>query len=414
MSRAVPCEAKRAAAQHALGRLIAALDEGRSPAFLALPERIDDREVLEREAAIMRARFRHLVVLGTGGSSLGAQAIVGALAPGGVQGGRRITFLDNVDPDGVARAFDALDLDETGFLAISKSGSTPETLAQAMLALERVKRRVGPARAGQHFAAIVEPGDSPLRRLAGQIGAPALDHDPALGGRFSVLSLVGLVPALYLGLDAWGLRAGAAAAINEARNATEAAPHPVAEAAAQLVGSNEASGVGSVVLMGYGDALRAYGQWWRQLVAESLGKDGKGFTTLLARGTTDQHSQLQLYLAGPADKSFIVLGPARREAGERIAPKLAAALGIAYLGGRSLDELFAAEADATAAALAEAGRPVRRIALEALNARTLGGLFMNAMLEVVVIATLIGVNPYDQPAVERGKRLARERLEGYA
>jgi glucose-6-phosphate isomerase len=262
---------------------------------------------------------------------------------------------------------------------------------------------------------IVEPGDSPLRRLAGRIGAGVLDHDPALGGRFSVLSPVGLVPALYLGLDAWGLRAGAAAVLNDARlprDVTSAALHPAVEVAAWLVALLEANGIANVVLMSYGDALRGYGEWWRQLVAESLGKDGKGLTPQLARGATDQHSQLQLYLAGPADKSFIVLGPVRRETGERIEPEVADALGIAYLGGHGLAALFAAEAEATAAALIEAGRPVRRILLAALDARTLGALLMSAMLEVVIMAELIGVNAYDQPAVERGKVLARERLAG--
>lgn len=410
-------DARLEAAHRALGGLIAALDEGKGPVFLALPERIDDREALEREAAMLRARFRHLVVLGTGGSSLGAQAIVGALAPGGGHGGRRLSFLDNVDPEGFARALDALELGETGFLAVSKSGSTPETLAQALLALERLRRRVGPEQAGQHFTMIVGPGASPLRRLAERLGASVLDHDPALGGRFSVLSPVGLVPALYLGLDAWGLRAGAAAVLSDARlprDVASAALHPAVEVAAWLVALSEAKGIANVVLMSYGDGLRGYGEWWRQLVAESLGKDGKGLTPQLARGATDQHSQLQLYLAGPADKSFVVLGPVRRETGERIEPKLADALGIAYLGGHGLDALFAAEAEATAAALVEAGRPVRRVVLAALDARTLGALFMSAMLEVVIMAELMGVNPYDQPAVERGKVLARERLQGRA
>lgn len=392
-------------ASAALARLLAAQGEGRGPRFLDLPSMAADRAALEREAAALRARFRHLVVIGTGGSNLGAQAIAGALAPGFVKGDHRLSFLDNVDPAAVGRALDAMDLAETGFLAISKSGNTAETLALVLSALDRLPRD----RAGEQFRFVIEPGDSPLRRLALRLGAPVLDHDPKLGGRFSVLSLVGLLPSLFLGLDAWALRAGAQQVLEDARRGGVAIPAP-AESAARTVALARESGVGTLVLMFYGDALDSFGLWWRQLVGESLGKEGLGFTPIASRGTTDQHSQLQLYLAGPADKSFTVLSLAPPANESRFDAGLAATLGISYLGDRSLGALFAAEAEATARTLADHGRPVRRLVLDTLDAATLGGLFMHFMLEVVLMAELLGINAYDQPAVEHGKVLVRQLL----
>jgi glucose-6-phosphate isomerase len=336
---------------------------------------------------------------------------MGALAPLGGRDGRRLAFLDNIDPASFDTAFDGVDLSEVGFLVISKSGATAETVAQTLFVLDRLARAVGATRAGPHFIFVVEPGDSPLRRLAARLDAVVLDHDPNLGGRFSVLSLVGLLPALFLGLDARALRTGAVAMLEEARRSSERQPAAAAEAAALSVTLLNA-GRRSSVLMTYGDSLQPFARWWQQLTAESLAKDGRGLTPVLARGATDQHSQLQLYLAGPADKFFTVLGPVPGTPGATIAPALAEALGIPYLGGRTLDALFAAEADATAAALEEAGRPVRRFGLESLDAATLGGLFMHFMVETVLVAKLIGVDPFNQPAVERGKVLARQFLEG--
>jgi len=394
-------------AANALARLMALHRSGSGPRFLAQPALAVDRSELERAAGSLRAGFRHLVVIGTGGSSLGAQAIAAALAPGSSAEGRRLSFLDNVDPAATKRLLDGLALEETAFLAISKSGNTAETMALALAALGRVEARVPAGEAGRQFRFIVEPGDSPLRRLAARLGVVPIDHDPKLGGRFSVLSAVGLLPALFLGLDGWALRAGAAEVLEAA--SSQPAPAP-AEGAAHLVALSRAQGVGTLVLMNYCDALDGLGLWWRQLVGESLGKAGQGFTPVTARGTADQHSQLQLYLAGPADKSYAIIGPPAAPGVGAFQPGLAAALGIPYLEGQTLGALFAAEAEATARTLAEAGRPVRRFDLDVLDARTLGGLFMHFMLEVVLMADLLGIDPYDQPAVEQGKRLVRELL----
>jgi glucose-6-phosphate isomerase len=402
--------AARAEAKAALERLLAANARGAGPRFLRYPALIEDRPPLERAVALLRARARTLLVLGTGGSSLGAQAIAAALAPGLAAEGRRVVFLDNVDPAGVARAWRGLDPAESALLVVSKSGETAETLALALDAVRRLGARLPPERLGSHCLLVSQAGDNPLRRLALRLGAGVLDHDPRLGGRFSVLSLVGLLPALFLGLDAFAVRAGAAEVLARAEAGGAAPLAPPAEGAALTLALLRARGIAQQVLFAYCDALEAFGLWWRQLVAESLGKDGRGLTPLSARGTTDQHSQLQLYLAGPTDKFLTLIEPPPGPPEPPIDAGLARALGLPYLADQTLGALFAAEATATARTLEGAGRPLRRIGLSALDARTLGALFMHFMLEVVLLAELLGVNAFDQPAVEEGKVLVRRLL----
>ena len=355
----------------------------------------DDLEPLGALAEAWRARHDRLVVLGTGGASLGGQALA-AVGPDRA----RLLFLDNGDGDRLDRVLGAPDLDRSGFLVVSKSGATAETLAQALLVLDAAE----PA----NVTVITQPGASPLRRLAERFELQVLDHHPALGGRYSALSLVGLLPALFAGSDGAAARDGAHAVLAAALAAPEhAAP---AVGAALAVAAMQARPAASVVLMPYGPDLMPFGLWYRQLWAESLGKKGTGSTPILAPGPVDQHSQLQLFLDGPDDKLFTIL-EAPDPAPRRVDGRLAEAIGTGYLGGRSMGELIAAQANATAEMLAQAGRPVRRLSVPAADARAIGALMMHFMLETVVAAHLLGIDPFDQPAVERGKGLVRRYLE---
>jgi glucose-6-phosphate isomerase len=166
--------------------------------------------------------------------------------------------------------------------------------------------------------------------------------------------------------------------------------------------------------MPYIDALGPFGLWFRQLWAESLGKDGTGSTPIRAMGTVDQHSQLQLYLAGPADKFYTLILVPQAGKGARVAPDLAEDQALSYLAGRTMGDLLEAEQRATLETLAANGRPVRALVLPRLDERAMGALMMHFMLETIIAADLLGVNPFDQPAVEEGKRLAREHLSGMA
>ena len=386
-------------ARHAAGEL---------PLF-DLPRRGDDLDALAAVARRMRARFYDLVVLGSGGSSLGGQTLA-ALADGAAT--PRLRFADNIDPQGFAALIDGLDLDRAGFLAVSKSGATAATLAQVLIAIDALRAAVGERGVGDRITAIVEPGESPLRRVARRWGIETLDHDPGLGGRFSALSLVGLLPAMVAGLDAEALRAGAAAVLD----ATLGADHPrdaaPAAGAAVTVGLMRERGITATVLMPYADRLEPFAEWYCQLWAESLGKGGAGITPLRAIGATDQHSQLQLYLDGPRDKMVTLVTLERAGSGARIAADLAADAALAYLGGKTIGDLMDAEQRATADALAANGRPVRVIRLARLDERGLGALLMHFMLETLIAAGLLGVNPFDQPAVEQGKAFARAYLAG--
>ncbi len=381
--------------------------------LLALPAARHDLAACEALAARLKRRFARVLVLGTGGSSLGGQALV-ALRDGGSSGAGppRLDFLDNLDPHSFAEILAELDLGDTGFLVISKSGATLETLAQALVCLEALREKCGEGRLAEHLVMLSQPGDNPLRRLAARFGLEVIDHDPGIVGRYSVLSAVGLLPALLAGLDAAEVRAGAAEVLDATLGATLPGESAPAVGAALQVALARHRGTRISVLMVYADRLERFAWWYRQLWAESLGKEGGGTTPVAALGPLDQHSQLQLYLDGPADKVFTLITPALWGSGPRIDGTLAAAAEAApELVGRTIGDLVAAQQRATVETLAAAGRPTRVIRVERVDERTLGALFMHFMLETILAAGLMGVEPFDQPAVEAGKQLARRYLE---
>jgi len=380
--------------------------------LLRLPETADDLPELAALADDWRGRFDDVVLLGTGGSSLGGQTLC-ALADRGFgprPGAPRLRFMDNVDPDSFAVMLGALDPARTGFLVVSKSGSTAETLTQFLVCLDAFRKALGEDEAARHFTVITEPADNVLRRIAGRFGMRVLDHDPKVGGRFSVLSLVGLLPAMMAGLDAASVRRGAAGVL---RPILDGAP---ADSLAPVIGAAIAAGlarenrVATSVLMPYVDRLADFGLWYRQLWAESLGKGGHGTTPVNALGTVDQHSQLQLYLDGPRDKMFTIVMLACAEAGPAVPEDLADDPSLSYLRGRTIGALMDAEQRATAKTLVRNGRPTRIFRLETLDEEVMGALMMHFMLETIITAHLLGVDPFDQPAVEEGKVLTREYL----
>ena len=186
---------------------------------------------------------------------------------------------------------------------------------------------------------------------------------------------------------------------------------PAAVGAAVSVALNRERNIGISVLMPYSDRLVKFAQWYRQLWAESLGKDGKGTTPVEALGAVDQHSQLQLYLDGPADKMFTIIAPDHAGTGATIDAGLADELGLDYLAGRTVGDLMAAEARATVDSLVGEGCPTRVLAVDRVDAATVGALMMHYMLESVLAARLLAVDPFDQPAVEDSKVRARAYLK---
>src|SRR5579871_4926475 len=353
--------------------------------LLNLPERQDDLARLTALARDFRERFDDVIVLGTGGSSLGAKTLL-ALADRGFgppAGAPRLHLMDNVDPVTFADLEAATDPTRTGLIVISKSGSTAETVLQFLSLLPRLESALGPKGVARAVVAITEPADNPLRRLATRLGAAVLDHDPKIGGRYSVLSLVGLLPALIGGLDAAAVRRGAATVW---RTLIAQGPEaPPAVGAALAVAAAEA-GLNQTVLMPYVDRLGWFGFWFRQLWAESLGKQGHGTTPIRALGTVDQHSQLQLYLGGPRDKLYSLITAPSAGVGRVVGRAAIADPALAYLADHSLGDLLDVEARATYETLARNRRPVRLIALERLDEEALGELFMHFMLETMLAA----------------------------
>ena len=305
----------------------------------------------------------------------------------------------------------ALDLGRSGVIAISKSGATAETLAQVLVLLPALEEAVGRARLADHMAVVTEaPGPlkepSPLKEIATRYALPCFDHDPEIGGRFSVFSVVGALPAMIAGLDFAALRRGAGEVLRATLDAKRVEDSVPAIGAAIAIGLLQERQLTQSVLITYEDRLATLGLWYRQLWAESLGKDGAGTTPIQARGTTDHHGQLQLYLAGPRDKMFTLVMPGTAGGGATMSAPLAEAAGAQGLAGRTLGDLLDAAARATAETLARNGRPVRLIRLQTVDEAALGAVQMHFMIETIIAADLLGVNAFDQPAVEEGKLLA--------
>jgi glucose-6-phosphate isomerase len=376
--------------------------------LLGVPGWTDDIAKAREAASRLAENTSEVAILGIGGSSLGGQALQALSMPR--KDGPRVRFFDNPDPFSWTAALAGFDLKSTRFVVISKSGGTAETLMQALTAADAIEKAGGGKYLKHHFIAITEPHANPLRRFAEAIGAPVLDHPTGVGGRYSVLTMVGILPSILMGIDVSALRAGAASVLSQAL-AGKASSVPAAAGAALHHALASEGRLAQTVLWAYGDKLHVMGAWWRQLWAESLGKNGKGSTPVAALGPVDQHSQLQLFRDGPANTLFTILSVDTVGKGPAAPPARADALGLSYLSGRTMGDLVAAEARATAETLARNGRPVRQIHVHAIDERSMGALMMHFMLETILMGCLMGVDPFDQPGVEEGKVLARQYLE---
>lgn len=382
--------------------------------FLAVPGDAARLAQVRAAADAARGRYDDIVVLGIGGSSLGAIALRSALRPWGWNllspdrrgGWPRLHVLDTPDPGAVTALLDLVDPRRALFLVVSKSGGTAETMAQYLVVRDRLMRVHGLA-VRDHVWLVTDPAVGPLRALAVREGLVALDVPSDVGGRFSVLTPVGTLPAALVGMDVEGLLAGAAAMAERCRRPDVRENPALAWAVLQWL-SHTRGGRPMHVLMPYADALRDLSPWFVQLWAESLGKQrggtGVGPTPVPAVGPTDQHAQVQLFMEGPQDKTvtFVAVRTPAAEVGiPALHPEMAEA---AYLGGHSLHALVDAERRATAAALAARGRPSATMTIDAVDAWHVGGLFMWLQCATVFAAGLYEVDPLDQPGVELGKR----------
>jgi len=366
-------------------------------AALELPERTEADEI--RAAVEPLAGAEHVLTVGIGGSALGAATVSRAL---GLEGHR---VLDNVDPVETRRVLDALPLERTAVNVVSKSGTTAETLSNFLV----VRGAMREAGVDWTERTVVTTGESgPLREAADREGLPALDVPGGVPGRFAALSPVGLVPAAILGGDVEAVLAGGRAARESLAGSIFDCPAYAYGAVAYAL---ESRGATANAVMPYAEALEPFAEWFAQLWAESLGKDGLGQTPVRALGATDQHSQLQLYRAGRRDKLVTLVRP--RERADLAIPETEVE-GLSYLGDgeTTLGELLDAEFEATEASLAAAGRPSVRVELDRVDARGVGDLLYAMEAACVLVGELAGVETFTQPAVEWGKRAARGLLGG--
>ena len=404
-------EAEFRAAHAGLGRRRDAGELG----FLSLPT--DD--ALHHQsldfAAKTRGMFDDIIVLGIGGSALGPIALRTALLKPAWNtldknarvNQPRLHVLDNVDPNTIASLLERIPLGRALFIVTSKSGGTAETMAQYLIVRERLKARVGDVK--QHLVFITDPTKGALREIAKSDGIPVLDIPAAVGGRFSVLTPVGVLPAALVGMNTGELLAGA----NEIAQRCQTdvlAENPAGVFASLQYLADTKLGRHIQVLMPYSDALRDIADWFVQLWAESLGKHrspgdaGVGPTPFGALGATDQHSKVQLFMEGPPDKTVTFI--AVQEGGvDLVIPKLHSEVKeLGYLGGHRLSELLSIEQQATAGALARRGRPNMTIHIDRVDARHLGAIMMLLEIATIYAGELYGVNPLDQPGVELGKQ----------
>jgi glucose-6-phosphate isomerase len=387
--------------------------------FMKLPfERAVLEEILPFAERTGQA-FDTVVVLGIGGSSLGTLALQHALAkphwnelsdeardyfP-------RLYVLDNVDPTTIGPFLERIDLRRTLINVVSKSGATAETMAQFLIIREKLQAVFNDEDGYRgHIIFTTDPKKGVLRELANTENIAALPVPSDVGGRFSVLSSVGLLPAALIGIDIVALLDGAAAMAERCQSAV-LKDNPAALFAWLQHAAHMKRGAPIHVMMAYTDRLYFVADWFRQLWAESLGKrnsrDGReiyaGPTPVKALGATDQHSQVQLYMEGPFDKTITFLSA--QTPGEDVTiPKLYGNIeALAYLGGHTLGDLLNFERLATRQALASNGRMNMSIELPAINANTMGQLLMMLQIATVYAGYLYDVDPFDQPGVELGK-----------
>ena len=364
-------------------------------AFMDLTEQ--DTVNVKKIAREVRDSFSNFLLLGIGGSALGPKTILEALSPmHNLKHSPRVFILDNVDPVTLSNVLGIADLDDTAVNVITKSGTTAETMSSFMVLYDRIKDKAA------HVIATTDPEKGYLRKIAEDDGLKTLSVPPGVGGRYSVLSPVGLLLAEVIGADSDALLRGAAT-MRQRCEEPELWKNPAYLYGALLYLMDTSEGRNITVMVPYSDRLRALAEWFCQLWSESLGKNGRGSTPYPSIGTTDQHSQMQLWMEGPADKVVTFINIDEHGADVEI-PRIFGDSGVAYLGGHSIGELLGAEMEATELALSNADRPNMTLRIPRLDAEHLGQLLYFMEMATAFTGFLYGVNPFDQPSVEESKK----------
>lgn len=390
--------------------------KGKLP-FLDLPYQKNIATAIIKTANSLKGKFKNLVVVGIGGSALGNIAAHTALnhpfhnilADQERNGFPRVFVLDNIDPDRFSGLMDVIKPEETLFNFITKSGTTVETMAQFLIIVKRLGNRLGKDYK-EHIITTTDSEKGTLREITSREGFRSFEIPAGVGGRYSVLTPVGLFSAAMSGVDIIALLSGAAF-MDETCKADNLWKNPALMGAVLYYLSHTKKGKNILVMMPYSNALSGISDWFCQLWAESLGKKFSlnnevvhtGSTPVRAVGVVDQHSQLQLYMEGPYDKVITFLAIKRFSKEVSIVSGNDVESDLVYLKGHSLNNVMEAEFKGTRLALTEHNRPNCTITLDGLSAFTLGQLFYLFELQTAYGGKFYNVNAFDQPGVEAGK-----------
>ncbi len=393
--------------------------------FLDLPFMKKEMKAIRKHGEYIKNGFENLVVIGIGGSALGNKLLHNALnhpyynnLPNDQREGHpRVFILDSIDSDHLAGLLSIIDLECTLFNIVTKSGTTVETMANFLIIRDMLRERIGPEKAKKNIIATTSASRGNLLDIAQREGYRVLHIPDNVGGRYSVLSAVGLLSAAASGVDIEGLLAGAALIADNFRNDDPYENPALMMAILQYIAYRRGKNIS--VIMPYSEALDSFGDWYCQLWAESLGKtkvpgdkkEPMGQTPLKAIGARDQHSLLQLFLDGPEDKIFTLIKVKNRRNSFIIPEAGAGGEDLKYLKGKALEKLLAAELKATESVLTERNRMNYRISLPNVSAFTIGQLIFIYLLGTAYMGELLGVNAFDQPAVEEGKKITYHLME---
>lgn len=357
---------------------------------------------VKRIAKKILTESENFLILGIGGSALGPKAVLETLSPfHNLRKGPKVFIYDNVDPKTLKQILSVIDLKKTSVNVISKSGSTAETAASFMILWDEMKKVFGND-AAKRFVATTDPDSGHLRKIAEENKIETLPIEKNIGGRYSVLSPVGLLLCEVIGFDSDELLKGAKD-MSEKCSIQELWQNPAYMFAALLYLMNTQEKRTVNILMPYADSLKSLSEWFCQLWAESLGKLGRGMTPYSSVGATDQHSQLQLWMEGPEDKVVIFIRIDDYGADFIIPGVFENIEGLNYLTGHNLSDLIKAEEESTELALAKRGRPNMTIRIPGIDAYHLGQLFLFFEIATAFTGFLLDINPFNQPGVEEGK-----------
>jgi len=369
-------------------------------------EDISERaENIEKIAKDLQKKFKKLYILGTGGSTLCGQAICGLNEKKDKE--HKSIFVDNIDPDSFNFIFENFDPQDSFILAISKSGNTIETITQFILFLNKYIEEGFEKDIHKHFMVITTPdanGKNSIEKISNDFNIPISNHED-VGGRFSIFSSVGLLPAAFGELDILKFLEGAENCLTKSFNMAEEAPAILGAALNAEFANN---GGANTVIMPYVDRLKNFTNWFSQIWSESLGKTEKAITPIRSLGTLDQHSQLQLFLEGKKDKLYNIITNQTKDRGRslKIINKENLHHGVEFLNDKKAGDVINAAVSSTTQTLKNNGLPVRSFELERVNEYCFGELSMHFVLETVLLAKYWQLNPFDQPAVEQGKKIA--------